>query len=408
MVRWRGFTCVTVTLQIDTLARPVLILASSRLCAKILPVRNSLRVLICLLVTGLVTIPLPVGAQEPDPVAVWLTWVNQVRLDEGMAPYALSRRLTLAAQRHADDLATHGFTNADDVHVGSDGSTARQRIAELEYTAWTQDGGEPIVGESVWTGAIEDGMAFFLEEPIVRDNIFSTAFREIGIGAATHTDGRRYYVLTFGVHPNVVPIFINDGAVSTDSTQIAVTLTNETVRPEGQGANFIGQAIEIRISDEPDLDGLPWQLWEPLIPWTLPDTPGEHTVYVQFRDAAGRTAGSTDSIFLSETPVTPTPVLPSLISGLAAGATATLAPGDASGFEQLPTLEPLSTGSASEFPLLDVVATPFPTWTPLPTVTPHEETAGEHGDAPLALLLILQGLALLLGLFLFLQRGRRQ
>ena len=120
--------------------------------------RNSLRVLICILITALVAVPLPVGAQEPDPVAIWLTWVNQVRLDEGLTPYALSRRLTLAAQRHADDLATHGFASTDDVHIGSDGSTARQRIAELDYTAWTRDGGETIVGESVWTGGIEDGM----------------------------------------------------------------------------------------------------------------------------------------------------------------------------------------------------------------------------------------------------------
>ena len=395
-------------MQIDTLARAVLILASSPLCAKILPVRNSLRILICLLITGLVAVPLPVGAQEPDPVAIWLTWVNQVRLDEGQTPYALSRRLTLAAQRHADDLATHGFANAADVHVGSDGSTARQRIAELEYAAWTQEGGEPIVSESVWTGAIEDGMAFFLEEQIVRDNIFSTAYREIGIGAATNADGRSYYVLAFGVHPNVIPIFINDGAVSTDSPQIAITLANETVRPEGQGANFIGQAIEIRFGDEPDLDDLPWQLWEPLIPWTLPNTPGEHIVYVQFRDAAGRTAGSTDTIFLSETPVTPTPVLPSLISGLSGEDGATPAPGDASGFEQLPTLEPLSTDSAPGSSLSDAIATPFPTWTPLPTATPYEETADESDDAPLALLAMLQGLALLLGIFLFLQRGRRQ
>jgi hypothetical protein len=351
---------------------------------------------------------MPVSAQESDPVAIWLTWVNQVRLDEGQTPYALSRRLTLAAQRHADDLAANGFTNTDDVHVGSDGSTARQRIAELEYTAWTQEGGETIVGESVWTGVIEDGMAFFLEEQVVRDNVFSTAYREIGIGAATSADGRSYYVLTFGVHPNVIPIFINDGAVSTDNPQIAITLANETVHPEGQGASFIGQAIEIRLSDDPNLDDLPWQLWEPLIPWTLPNTPGEHTVYVQFRDAAGRTAGSTDTIFLSDTPVTPTPVLPSLLAELSQEVDATHAPGDASEYEQLPTLEPLSTASAPGSSLSDALATPFPTWTPLPTATPFEEPASESDAAPLALLAILQGLALLLGIFLFLQRGHRQ
>ncbi len=61
----------------------------------------------------------------------------------------------------------------------------------------------------------------------------------------------------------------------------------------------MGRAVEIRISNTPDFGNAAWQLWEPLIPWTLPSEPGEHWVYIQFRDAAGRVAGSADSIPLS-------------------------------------------------------------------------------------------------------------
>ena len=270
--------------------------------------RKSLHTVI--LVACLVLVSFPANAQEPDPIVTWQSVVNQARLDEGLALYGFSTLLAAAAQRHADDLATHQIWS----HTGSDGSAPRQRVAEAGYAAWTWNSGELIVGENFWTGygTIQDAMTFFLEDPPHRDNILSTTYREIGIGVAVDTEGRNYYVLDFGVRPNVLPIFINEGAAKTDDPQVAIRLTNEEARPGGQGATFMGQAIEVRISDEPDFSDLPWQSWEPLVPWTLPDTPGEHAVYVQFRDAAGRTAASTDVILLGEgTPSTPTPVPPS-------------------------------------------------------------------------------------------------
>jgi hypothetical protein len=52
-----------------------------------------------------------------------------------------------------------------------------------------------------------------------------------------------------------------------------------------------------------------------------------------------------------------------------------------------------------------VAITPFPTWTPLPTTAgPEASTEQESVEAPVALLLSLQGLALLLGLYLILRR----
>nr|HID14442.1 CAP domain-containing protein [Anaerolineae bacterium] len=270
--------------------------------------RNPLRAVI--LIACFVLLSFPTSAQEPDPVVTWQILVNQARLEEGLAPYGFSTLLTAAAQRHADDLAAHQIWS----HTGSDGSTPKQRIAEAGYAAWTWDGGELIAGENFWTGygTIEDAMAFFLKDPPHRDNILSAIYREIGIGVATDTAGRNYYVLDFGARPNMLPIFINDGAVNTDNPQIAIRLTNEEARPGGEGTAYMGRAIEIRISNEPEFDDLPWQPWEPLVPWTLPDTPGEHTVYVQFRDAAGRTATSAASIVLGEgVPITPTPILPS-------------------------------------------------------------------------------------------------
>jgi uncharacterized protein YkwD len=384
-----------------------------------------LRSLILALLCVLASFPLHGQAQtqDEDAVAQFYALVNEARLDEGLDPYAISSQLTTSAQRHADDMAANQISSP----VGSDSSMPRQRIEEAGYRAWTLDSGEMIVGESLWTGqgAGVDALAFFLDDPPQRANLLSTTYREIGIGIATDADGRNYYVLDFGVRPNGLPIFINDGAANTDDPQVAIRLTNETFRPQGQGANFMGQAIEMRISNDPNLEDVPWQSWEPLIPWTLPDAPGEHTVYVLLRDAAGRTTGSTDTIVLGEglpgvpaiidpTPApVATPIPPSPTPGAAAtpapDSTATLASSPTATPSPTPTLHvPSSSSSAS-------VVTPFPTWTPLPTPTPQRDDVSSSLPPWLARLqrlalpsfAVLQGLAILLGIYLVLRRGGR-
>jgi uncharacterized protein YkwD len=344
---------------------------------------------------------------QQDLAAQFYDLVNEARLDKGLAPYGSSKQLIAAAQRHADDLAAHGFTS-DDVHEGSDGSTIEQRITEAVYAAWTQNGGELIAGESVWTGTIEDGMAYFLEDAPRSENILSPIYREIGIGVAADANGQNYYVLNFGARPNVLPIFINDGDANTDNPEIAILLTNEKARPGGKGSVFMGQAIEIRINNEPVFEDLPWQSWEQLVPWTLPNTPGEHTVYVQFRDAANRTAASVDTVILGEGAITVPTTTP---SSPTAEATATAAPVAA------PTAAPAATPTASATPSLPTSTpvplaptpsplplnlTPFPTWTPLPLPLPPE--TGNH-SMPLGAVVALQGLALILGLYMALRRG---
>jgi hypothetical protein len=388
--------------------------------------RNSWRALIPVaFIASSILVAFPASAQEPDPVATWQTLVNEARLDEGLAPYGFSTLLAAAAQRHADDLAANQITS----HIGSDGSTARQRVADAGYAAWTWNGGGSVAGENFWTGysGIEEAMSFFLEDPAHRDNILSASYREIGVGVAVDADGRSYYVLDFGARPNVLPLFINDGAASTDDMQVAIRLTNEEVRPGGEGAVFMGRAIDIRISDEPDFNDLPWQPWEPLVPWTLPDTPGLHTVYVQLRDAAGRTAASTDTIVLGEgAAVEPTPVPPSPTpepSATPVPPSPTLMPQDVVATPVVvptttlplvatpgPELSPTAASTPTPYVLqptpIAVGVTPFPTWTPLPTDTPPEEPSAP--DASLGLLLALQGLALIFGLYLVLHRERRR
>ncbi len=389
--------------------------------------RNALRTLIPLLIAILISSLLTVAghriegtlAQESDPAALWLTLLNRARLDNGLVPYSLSRLLTAAAQRHADDIAAHG-ANPDDPHRGSDGSLPHQRITAAGYAAWTSETGELIAGESIWIGEIEEGLATLLQEPSESARLLSTLYREVGIGVAVDASGRSCYVLTFGARPNVLPIFINDDAPSTDDPLIALHLSNEEARPGGQGAIFMGRAIEIRISNEPAFEDLPWQPWEPFVPWTLPNVPGEHTVYVQFRDAAGRTAASADTIVLSvgtepvsevthEPVLLPTPSIevPSVLTIVEEGATPVPTTIAVTPRPLRPSPTPLA---QMPFPF----TTLFPTWTPLPVETPLTGQAAPEitpswvtklKEQGVTLLLTLQMVVLVLGVYKLLRRG---
>ncbi len=344
--------------------------------------------------------PAAVRAQE-DPVRHLQDLLNQVRLNEGLAPLGHSTLLTQAAQHHADDLVTLGHLT----HEGSDGSTYQQRIGEARYQAW--DGGLA-VNEVIWTGlgSAEDALIWFHTNPdwaVLTD----PKYREVGIGYADD-NGVRYFVATLGARPGVLPVFINDGFGSTESPVVALRLTNEEAVPLGDVA-WIGKAIEIRISNTPDFDAQSWQPWEPLVPWVLSsEEPGNYAVYVEFRDGADRTAIAEATIRLvppGESPPTPTPFLdlPSAPAEQTPGAVQPTV-------EPTPSLSPttaLPEGEGTPTPTAPGPSagtfTPYPTWTPLPTELPLAAEE-ERTDWPLLLVILLQGAALLLGAAAFLKR----
>ncbi len=374
----------------------------------------ALGVWICLVV-GLV---IPLGTPAPsfaqvDPGGLLFALINQVRLSEGLAPFGSSVLLTQAAQGHATDLVTLGQVT----HEGSDGSGYQQRIREARYNAWN-DG--LLVDEALWAGlgTAEDALRWFRSNP-EWSILIDPRYREAGIGYADD-NGVRYFVVDVGSRPGVLPIFINDGAETTESSMIALRLTNEEAVPLGDGT-WIGKAIEVRLSNSPDFDGVPWQPWEPLLPWTLSgEVPGDYAVYAELRDGANRTTVAEDVIRLvapGESPPTATPFLDLLeITPEAPAATP-----PSGGETPLPTTV---LGASEEGPPTLPVSSPtpparstqnagaesgedtsvfFPTWTPLPTDVPAvDESSGP--DWPLVMAILLQGAAIVLGIAAFLRR----
>lgn len=359
-------------------------------------VRPALRLALALLFALPLLGGLPkLAALQDSPAAEFYQLVNRTRLSVGLAPFGASTLLTQAAQRHADDIAKRGVAT----HEGADGSDYRRRIREAGYRAWN-DG--LLVDEAVWLGLGRptDALNWFYGQPQEWARFTDARYREIGVGYAEDGQGVHYLVITFGARPGVLPIFINDGASVTDSPVVAVRLTNENAEPMGEGS-WIGKAIEVQLSDTPNFDGVPWQPWEPLLPWELTSAePGDYSVYVQFRDGANRTAIAEATIRLvapGEAPPTPTPwagiVLPTPESPAAEPGTPVEAqPTPEAGirFTPVPTLSPEE-------------LEPLSTWTPLADLEP-QDTEAKPASWPIIAGFLLQGIALFLGAAAFLRR----
>jgi hypothetical protein len=249
-------------------------------------------------------------AQTSDKLDA-LAQINKTRAVNGVPPLAYSVILDKAAQRHADDMSRKGFVDT----IGSDGSTPRQRIEASGYPTWRSV--RPYA-ESIYAGKVTfaQALAFLLDDDGQRRPLLSPRLREVGVGVAT--DGTRtYWAITYGSQPNVLPIFINDGATTTNNAQVAIQLTQEEAVAQGEG-NAMGRAIEIRASDKPNFDGAQWQPFERLIPFTFDKKDGVKTVYVQYRDGVGRTATSSASInFDSRAKIALTPIGPGAVETVA-------------------------------------------------------------------------------------------
>lgn len=306
-----------------------------------------------------ISLPSIVDAQSNNLVADLAARINRERILRGLVPYALNAQLTAAAQAHANDLAQSGkMRSPQDGHIGTDGSTVFNRVARTSYGAYSWG---HRLGEN-WAHYQDVATAFqmWMESVPHRANILHALYREMGIGIAPSTLGGYVFVVDFGAQPNVLPIFINDTATETKSADVTITLNDEQVQPNGDGASNIGHPIEIQISNTADFANAKWQPYVSKINWTLTPGAGTKTVYVKYRDAKGRTATAFDSIMLSE-PGTPSPTVTRTVTRTPT-LTRTRTP--------LPTHVATATPSPTDTPLATPTSAPTLTATPTLTVTP--------------------------------------
>jgi uncharacterized protein YkwD len=307
-------------------------------CRSLSPVRILIVcVLACAALNRIWVVP---SAAQADPAAEMLAHINAARVAQGLPPYALSDKLTAAAQAHSKDMASKGRVD----RTGSDGSTPKSRILNAGYGQWTIG---PVIDEAIYggTGGTQGAFDWWMGTDTDNRRILSDRFREVGIGAATAANGWIYWTLDLGAQPNVLPAFVNGGVSSVDTIAITVTLTTENAVPSGEGASTIGQPVQVRVASDESFTGTDWQPWAEQIPFGL-QAQAQQKVYLLYRDAEGRTASFWIAVTLTHVPpatFTPTPT-----------------------WTPPPSITPLPTNTRKP------TDTPPPTQTPMPTVSEGE------------------------------------
>jgi len=114
---------------------------------------------------------------------------NAFRADAKLKRLTVSRKLTAAAQAHAEDMAARRKMS----HIGGNGSRSAERVKARGYRYFR-------TGENVAAGyfPVDRVMKGWMDSPGHKRNILGS-FSEIGVGCAVGEDGKRYWCVTFGL-----------------------------------------------------------------------------------------------------------------------------------------------------------------------------------------------------------------
>jgi uncharacterized protein YkwD len=112
--------------------------------------------------------------------------INAERAVYGLAPYQFDAAIAAAAAVHSADQAAHDKMS----HTGSDGSNAGQRLTRqgVTWSSW---------GENVGAGFDDPATLAqaWLASPTHRPIVLHAAYTRVGVGAATASDGTRYWTM---------------------------------------------------------------------------------------------------------------------------------------------------------------------------------------------------------------------
>jgi len=322
---------------------------------------------IFLLLAVLLSASAPVSAQGND-VGQILARINALRTQNGLPPLDLNGQLAASAQQHSDDMAATGNIS----HTGSDGSSIDTRIRASGYGHWRGFG---IWGENIYGGqlaTVDTAWNFWINSQVHRANLLNPRYREVGIGVSQSGNGA-YYTLNFGAQPNTLPFFVTGSA-----PRVTLLLTNEDDITTGEGVAVMGQATQVRVAEGQDTSAASWQPWAQTIAFQLSETPGPHTITVEYKDELGRGTKATRTINPAELAVEPTPTPTEVPLTPTPEATATV---EATGTPTLAATEDLS-ATAAITPTATATATPTATALPTETAMPAATSTPASTDTP--------------------------
>ena len=130
----------------------------------------------------------------------------------------------------------------------------------------------------------------------------------------------------------------------------------------------MGQATQVRVAEGDDTSAASWQPWSPTISFQLSDTPGPHTITVEYKDDLERGTKASRTINVSELAADPTPTP----TPTEATPTTTPEPTATAETTATPTLAATEalTGTAAITPTATPTTLPTETATPVATSTP--------------------------------------
>lgn len=140
-----------------------------------------------------------------DDASDILTLVNQERASRSLAPLILCQRLTIAAQRHTDDMIARQFFS----HTNPSGQDPFERMLAIGYNySWA--------GENIAVGqpTAADVMDAWMNSTGHRGNILSPNYTHMGVGSAVGdykaSNGQiyhnmKYWTQTFGAGGQCIP-----------------------------------------------------------------------------------------------------------------------------------------------------------------------------------------------------------
>jgi uncharacterized protein YkwD len=208
--------------------------------------------------------------------------VNEIRESEGLPPLKRVPSLDQAARYHAADLGEDDyFDHSTYDRVGEDLVEVCDTWSRIA-TFYSGASGENIAAGYATPEAVVEG---WMNSSGHKANILNTTSREIGVG---YYEGQgtfdQYWVQDFGARTGVYPLVINGEATATDIPAVSLFVYGNW------------EAMRLRNNDGN------WTAWQPFVStleWTLDNTAGEQTVYVELR-SGGETVTSSDTIYLTQ------------------------------------------------------------------------------------------------------------
>ncbi|MCA1954789.1 MAG: CAP domain-containing protein [Anaerolinea sp.] len=239
----------------------------------------------------------PQSAQSPAMAYNEFETVYRTNLErraQGLAPLRSNLQLTEAARWFSWDSVENRAAD----YCGHQDTLGRWPDVRTRDFGYLGNSG----AENAFCGYVTPAQAVqgWMNSPGHRANILDPNSREIGLGYYRRaSDGRGYVTQDFGADPAYPPLVIENEALYTTATQVALYLYDRQV--SGGFGGFL-PAQQMRRSNNRCFLGANWQPYQTESSWTLEGGSGWRTVYAQTRDALGRTATVQDSIYLGGLP----------------------------------------------------------------------------------------------------------